>query len=67
MNISKTISYIFIAIGAVVALYAQNQEEQNQMLLIGGIMLLMIGIYRISRHIPSKKDTDDDLKNNTET
>lgn len=66
MNISKTINYFFIAIGAIVALYAQNQEEQNQMLLIGGIMLLMIGIYRISRHIPSKKDSDDDSQNHTE-
>lgn len=66
MNISKTINYFFIAIGAIVALYAQNQEEQNQMLLIGGIMLLMIGIYRISRHIPSKKDADDNPQNDQE-
>lgn len=66
MNISKSINYFFIAIGAIVALYAQNQEEQNQILLIGGIMLLMIGIYRISRHIPSKKDSDDGSQNNTE-
>jgi len=33
-------------------------------MLIGGIVLLMIGVYRISRHIPSKKDADDDIQNN---
>lgn len=60
MNISKNINYILIAVGAFVSLYAQNQETQNEALLIGGIVVLMIGIYRISRHIPSKKDRDDD-------
>ncbi len=64
MNISKNINYILIVIGAIVAFYAQNQEEKNEAMLIGGIVLLMIGVYRISRHIPSKKDTDDDIQNN---
>lgn len=54
-----------MVIGAVVALYAQNQEEKNEAMLIGGIVLLMIGIYRISKTIPSKKDADDDIQNNT--
>jgi uncharacterized membrane protein len=67
MNISKSINYFFIAIGAIVALYAQNQEEQNQMLLIGGIVLLMIGIYRISRHIPDKKEPEDNPQNDQES
>jgi len=64
MNISKNINYILIVIGAIVAFYAQNQEEKNEAMLIGGIVLLMIGVYRISRHIPSKKDADDDIQNN---
>ena len=63
MNFSKTINYIFIAVGAVVALYAQNLEEQNETMLIGGIVILMIGIYRISRHIPSKSDSENDSEN----
>ena len=67
MNISKNINYILIAVGAVVALYAQNQEEQNEFLLIGGIAVLMLGIYRISRHIPSKKDVENDTKDNEES
>ena len=66
MNISKNINYFLIAIGAIVSLYAQNQKNQNEVLLIGGIVVLMIGIYRISRHIPSKKDVDDDASNTTE-
>lgn len=67
MNISKNINYILIAIGGIIALYAQNQENQNEALLIGGIIVLMIGIYRISKHIPSKKDTDEDSQNNTDS
>lgn len=65
MNISKNINYIFIAVGAILALYAQNQEEKNEAMLIGGIVLLMIGVYRISKTIPSKKDSEDDIQNNT--
>lgn len=65
MNISKNINYIFIAVGAILALYGQNQEEKNETMLIGGIMLLMIGVYRISKNIPSKRDSDDDIQNNT--
>jgi len=64
MNISKNINYIFIAVGAILALYGQNQEEKNEALLIGGIVLLMIGVYRISKTIPSKRDSDDDIQNN---
>ncbi len=67
MNISKNINYILIAVGAIVALYAQNQEEQSEAMLIGGIVLLMIGIYRISRHIPSNSDPDEDPENNKES
>lgn len=58
---------MLIAIGGIIALYAQNQENQNEALLIGGIIVLMIGIYRISKHIPSKKDTDEDSQNNTDS
>ncbi len=63
MNISKNINYILIAVGGIVALYAQNQEEQNQLVMIGGLVVMMIGIYRISKRIPSKKDSEDDLQN----
>lgn len=58
----RKISYILILIGGIIAIYAQAQEQQNQYILIGGIVVLMLGIYSISRNIPSKKN-DDDNKN----
>jgi len=60
---SKTISYILIIIGGLVAIYANAQENQNQYLLIGGIVVLMLGIYRISRNIPSKNNQDENNQN----
>ncbi len=54
----KYFNYILIVIGAIVALYSKAGTEQNQYVLIGGIVVLMIGIYRISRNIPSKNDKD---------
>lgn len=60
---SRVISYILIITGAIVAIYAQAGERQNQYVLIGGIVVLMMGIYRISRNIPSKKDKDENNQN----
>jgi len=37
-----------------VAFYAQAEEQQNTYILIAGIVLLMLGVYRISRNVPSK-------------
>ena len=54
----KYLNYILIAIGAFVAMYAKTNSDQNQFVLIGGIIILMVGIYRVSRKIPSKKDED---------
>lgn len=56
----KYLNYLLIIIGAIVALYSKAGVEQNQFVLIGGIMILMIGIYRVSRSIPSKEDKNDD-------
>ncbi|RIA09551.1 hypothetical protein OE09_1389 [Flavobacteriaceae bacterium MAR_2010_72] len=64
MNLSKIISYILIAIGGVVAVYAQAQEDQNQMILIGGIVVLMIGVYSVSRGIPGKSNEEDTKDDN---
>lgn len=62
---SRIVNYILILTGGIVAIYAQAEEEQNQYILIGGIMVLMLGIYRISRTIPSKKDQEDKNHNGT--
>jgi len=56
----KYLNYILILIGAIVAIYAKTGTEQNEYVLIGGIAVLMIGIYRISKSIPSKNDADNE-------
>jgi uncharacterized membrane protein YqgA involved in biofilm formation len=56
MTISRLINALSIIIGGSIALYVQAQEEQNIVVLMIGIVLLMFGIYRTSRNIPSKFD-----------
>ncbi|GAL61930.1 hypothetical protein [Algibacter lectus] len=58
----KYLNYILILVGAVVAMYAKVGAEQNQYLLMVGIVFLMMGVYRISKLVPSKRD--EDLENN---
>lgn len=60
MTVSRIINFICIVTGGIVAIYAQAQEKQNLYLLMGGIVLLMLGIYRTSRNIPSKYDNQDE-------
>jgi putative Mn2+ efflux pump MntP len=57
----KYLNYILIIVGAFVAMYAKVGADQNQYILIGGIVLLMIGIYRVSKTIVSRNN--DDLNN----
>ena len=59
-------NYFVIAIGAITAMYGNSQEPQNTYALIIGIMLLMIGVYRISRTIPSKHEREMRDENNEE-
>ncbi|MFP4846301.1 hypothetical protein [Winogradskyella sp. PE311] len=54
MDISRVINFICIVAGGAIAVYAQAEQKQNSYLLIGGIIILMFGIYRTSRNIPSK-------------
>ncbi len=56
MKISRSINFIAILLGGAIAIYAQAEKQQNTYLLILGIVLLMFGIYRTSRNIPSKAD-----------
>lgn len=64
MNYSRIINGLFIIIGGIIALYAQAQETQNVYILISGIVLLMIGLYRISRNITSKNVSEEDESEN---
>lgn len=49
-----------ILVGGIIALYAESGEEQNTYILIGGIFLLMIGLYRLSRGIPSRNQQSEE-------
>ncbi|WP_027137529.1 hypothetical protein [Gaetbulibacter saemankumensis] len=61
----KYLNYILILIGAIVAVYAKAEADQNQFILILGIVLLMIGVYRISKKVPSrtKEEENQDIDN----
>ena len=61
MNIR--INYLLIIVGGIVAIYAQHDEQQNQYILIVGVVLLMVGIYRLARTIPSKKEKEEHQNN----
>jgi putative Mn2+ efflux pump MntP len=63
MNMSRIINLLLILIGGFIAIYAQAGANQNQYILVAGIFLLMMGVYRISRNIPSKQDREN-FKNN---
>ncbi|GAA4975321.1 hypothetical protein [Algibacter aquimarinus] len=58
----KYLNYLLILVGAIVAIYSKAGEDQNQYILIGGIVLLMVGVYRISKTIPSKNNNDNEPK-----
>lgn len=63
---SRFINYICIILGAIVAIYSQAEIQQNTYILIGGIVLLVFGIYRIAKHVPSKslnENEEDIIKN----
>jgi uncharacterized membrane protein YqgA involved in biofilm formation len=53
-SVSKILNYVLIILGAAIAIYAQAEEKQDVLILVIGIVVLMIGIYRISRNIGDK-------------
>ncbi|TYB73132.1 hypothetical protein ES677_05840 [Bizionia gelidisalsuginis] len=55
----NTISYLLILVGSAIAIYADAEEQQNLILLVVGIIILIVGIYRISSTIESKTDKED--------
>ena len=61
----KYLNYILVIVGAFTSMYTKTSVTENQYILIGGIILLMIGIYRISKNIPSKANKIED--DNTDT
>lgn len=63
MSMSRVLNLLLIIIGGIITVYAKAGIDQNQYVLIGGIAVLMIGVYRISRNIPSKNDEDTPSEN----
>lgn len=61
----KYLNYILIVVGAFTAMFAKVGEHENQLVLMVGIVLLMIGVYRISKTIPSRKENQDDENQNS--
>lgn len=59
---NQVTNYLLILIGGVIAIYAQATEKQNVVTLIIGIVILMFGVFRIARTIPSKRDDNQDDK-----
>ncbi|MDO5105192.1 hypothetical protein [Capnocytophaga sp.] len=51
-------AYIYIILGVLVASSRFFFEKYDQLLLISGMMLLILGIYSISKSLPSKKESD---------
>lgn len=62
----NTLSYLLILIGGAVAIYANADEQQNLIVLIFGIIILMLGIYRLSSTIKSKTEDEDVVNINEE-
>lgn len=61
---SRLVNIILILGGGIIALYSQAEENQNVYILIGGIVMLMTGLYRLSRNISSINNGTDDSSNN---
>ena len=59
MSYSKNIDYILILMGCFVAIYAQSGEKQNLVILIIGIVILMYGLFRLTRSISSRIEEGD--------
>ena len=52
---SRTFNFVLILVGGIIALYANAEEQQELYILLIGIMILMFGLYRLSRGISSRK------------
>ena len=58
MKTGRIVNFLLIFAGGIIALIADADAAQNQYLLILGIVILMIGLYRLSRGLSSRKPVD---------
>jgi hypothetical protein len=60
---SRKFNFILIFVGGIIALYANAEDEQELYILLIGIMILMFGLYRLSRGISERKLKSDEAAN----
>lgn len=60
---SRRFNFILIFVGGIIALYANAEEQQEMYILLIGIMILMFGLYRLSRGISSKNENNQEHSN----
>ena len=60
---SRKFNFILIFVGGIIALYANAEDEQELYILLIGIMILMFGLYRLSRGISERKLKSDEASN----
>jgi sulfite exporter TauE/SafE len=63
---SRTFNFVLILVGGLIALYADAEEQQEVYILLIGIMILMFGLYRLSRGISNKAEDNNESSNNDE-
>jgi len=51
---SRIFNFILILVGGIIAIYAKAEVEQDVYILLLGIIILMFGLYRLSRGISSR-------------
>ena len=62
MKKNKLFTYVLIVIGAFVAIYAQYCSDNKEVFLGLGVVVLLLGLMRLSRTIPSKKEEQSYIK-----
>jgi hypothetical protein len=58
---SRLFNFMLILVGGIIAIYAKAEEQQDVYILLAGIVLLMVGLYRISRGISSRTKSHDEI------
>ena len=61
----KYLNYVLLVVGAATAFYSDTFANYNQKtaVLVAGMVLMMLGIYRISRGLRSRSDQSDREEN----
>ena len=63
---SRIFNFALILVGGLIALYANAEDEQELYILLIGIMILMFGLYRLSRGISDRKLNSEETINQDE-